>query len=155
MTHAYDEIYLGQARVSLGRMLDFAVYDLNYDVEKFFDMFITSGVAARFEVGDCSIVAGKSGIEIAYMVLERSGLDIPWTNPKFTANRSEEYWTGWALAYYQWETALSFAEVVGMVSIKRIQSLYVPYHEMDIQQFCDRMYELCRIANSETNQKDR
>ena len=51
MIHAYDKVYLDKARTVLGRMLDFAVYDLNYDIADFFQKFICSGVAARFEIG--------------------------------------------------------------------------------------------------------
>ena len=36
MMHAYDKSYLEKARTALGRMLDFAVYDLHYDIEVFF-----------------------------------------------------------------------------------------------------------------------
>ena len=50
MIHAYDKVYLDKARTALGRMLDFAVYDLKYDIADFFALFITSGVATRFEV---------------------------------------------------------------------------------------------------------
>ena len=46
MIHAYDKVYLDKARTALGRMLDFAVYDLKYDIEDFFALFITSGIAA-------------------------------------------------------------------------------------------------------------
>ena len=38
MTRAYDEAYLGKARTVLARMLDFAGYDLKYDIEKFFQL---------------------------------------------------------------------------------------------------------------------
>ena len=70
MIHAYDKVYLEKARTTLARMLDFAVYDLKYDIEEFFNMFIDSGIAARFEKGDFQIVAGKSGVELAYDVAE-------------------------------------------------------------------------------------
>ena len=36
MIHAYDKVYLDKARTALGRMLDFAVYELKYDIEDFF-----------------------------------------------------------------------------------------------------------------------
>ena len=68
-------------------------------------------------------------------------------------DRSEEYWTGWALAYYQWETSMSFAEITRYVPILDIQALYSPYHEMDIRQFCDKMNELYQAAKPETNLK--
>ena len=38
MIYAYDKVYLDKARISLGRMLDFAVHDLGYDLEEFFNL---------------------------------------------------------------------------------------------------------------------
>ena len=73
MIHAYDKVYLEKARVSLGRMLDFAVYDLGFDLTDFFNLFLASGVAKDFGTGDFTLLAGKSGVELAYEVLERSG----------------------------------------------------------------------------------
>ena len=35
MIHAYDKVYLEKARTALGRMLDFAVYDLKYEIGDF------------------------------------------------------------------------------------------------------------------------
>lgn len=68
-------------------------------------------------------------------------------------DRSPEFWTGWALAYYQWFTGLRFAEIEQAVPITKVHSLYIPYHEMDIRQFVDRMNEQYRIAKPETNLK--
>ena len=153
MIHAYDKIYLDKARTALGRMLDFAVYDLKYDIEDFFALFITSGIAARFEKGDYSVIVGMSGVELAYKVLELTRGEENRIKPRYSADRSEEYWAGWALAYYQWDTALSFEEIVRAVPMKRIVQMYSPYHEMDIRQFCDKMNELYRAAQPETNLK--
>ena len=153
MIHAYDKIYLDKARTALGRMLDFAVYDLKYDIEDFFALFITSGIAARFEKGDYSVIVGMSGVELAYKVLELTKGEENRIKPQYSAERSEEYWAGWALAYYQWDTALSFEEIVRAVPMKRIVQMYSPYHEMDIRQFCDKMNERYRTAQPETNLK--
>lgn len=153
MICAYDKVYLDKARTALGRMLDFAVYDLKYDIAEFFDIFIKSGVATRFETGDYSVIVGKSGVEVAYEVLEKSGIKYDRIKPKFTIDRSEEFWVGWALAYYQWETSLSFDEIVRYIPIKDIKALYSPYHEMDIRQFVDKMDTLYRAVNPETNLK--
>lgn len=153
MIHAYDKIYLDKARTALGRMLDFAVYDLKYDIEDFFALFITSGIAARFEKGDYSVIVGMSGVELAYKVLELTKGEENRIKPQYSADRSEEYWAGWALAYYQWDTALSFEEIVRAVPMKRIVQMYSPYHEMDIRQFCDKMNERYRTAQPETNLK--
>lgn len=153
MIHAYDKVYLDKARTALGRMLDFAVYDLKYDIEDFFALFVTSGIAARFEKGDYRVIVGMSGVELAYKVLELTKGEENRIKPQYSADRSEEYWAGWALAYYQWDTALSFEEIVRTVPIKRIVQMYSPYHEMDIRQFCDKMNELYRTAQPETNLK--
>ena len=153
MIHAYDKVYLDKARTALGRMLDFAVYDLKYDIAEFFDLFIKSGVAERFETGDFTIISGMSGVEIAYKVLEQSGVERERIKPNYTASRSEEFWTGWALAYYQWKTSMSFAEIVQYVPIKDILALYQPYHEMDIRQFVDKVNAMYRAAKPETNLK--
>lgn len=153
MIRAYDKVYLDKARTALGRMLDFAVYDLKYDIAAFFDLFISSGVAEGFERGDFSLIVGMSGVELAYRVLELSGVEHERVRPQYTMDRSEEYWTGWALAYYQWETSLRFAEIVRCVPIKDILRLYSPYHEMDIRQFCDKMNVLYRVAQPESNLK--
>lgn len=153
MIHAYDKVYLDKARTALGRMLDFAVYDLKYDIEDFFALFITSGIAARFEKGDYRVIVGMSGVELAYKVLELAKGEENRIKPQYSADRSEEYWAGWALAYYQWDTALSFEEIVRAVPMKWIVEMYSPYHEMDIRQFCDKMNELYRTAQPETNLK--
>ena len=153
MIRAYDKVYLDKARTALGRMLDFAVYDLKYDIADFFDLFIKSGVAKRFETGDFAVIVGMSGVELAYEVLDQSGVENERIKPNYTASRSEEFWTGWALAYYQWKTSMSFTEIVRYVPIKDIVALYLPYHEMDIRQFVDKMNAMYKAANPETNLK--
>lgn len=120
MIHAYDKVYLDKAQTALARMLDFAVHDLKYSITTFFDLFISSGVVARFEIGDSTVTVGKSGVELAYEALEKSGVRYERIKPNYTFNRSEEYWTRWALAYYQWETSLSFAEIVRYIPIEKV-----------------------------------
>ena len=153
MIHAYNKAYLDKAQTTLGRMLDFAVCDLKYDMAEFFNLFLASGAAARFERGDYSVITGMSGVELAYKVLELSGIPTDRMKPQYPVERSKEFWTGWALAYYQWETMLRFADIIRYVPVKIIISLYSPYHEMDIRQFCDKMDELYRATKHETNLK--
>lgn len=153
MMNAYDKNYLEKAQTALGRMLDFAVYDLKLELKDFFDRFIISGIANDFENGDSKTIAGKSGVELAYEVMEKTGENMRDIKPRYTANRSEEYWTGWALAYYQWKTAISFSKIIEYVPINEIKTLYSPYHEMDIRHFVDKMNELYVNAKPETNLK--
>ena len=153
MIRAYDKIYLDKAQSALARMLDFAVYELNYPLEKFFNLFIKTGVADRFGAGDYELLVGRSGVELAYTVLEEAGESVKRKPVRYSADRSEAYWTGWVLAYYQWYTALSFAEIIEAVTITEIADMYTPYHEMDIRQFTDHMNELYLKANPDTNLK--
>lgn len=155
MIHAYDKVYLDKARIVLARMLDFAVYDLKYDISDFFQMFIDSGVATRFEKGDFTVLVGKSGVEVAYEVLDNLNIQIEYVKPQYSIERSMEYWTGWALAYYQWETSLSFEEITRYVPLHYVKALYSPYHEMDIRHFVDKMNELYLKAKPDTNLKMR
>ena len=151
--YAYDKLYLEKARTALGRMLDFAVYDLKYDFTDFFDLFIASGVANRFEQGDFTVLVGRSGIELTYLVLDEVKISYERLTPRFVVERSEEYWTGWVLAYDQWLTAMRFSDIIKVVPIEEIRTLYSPYHEMDIRHFADKMNEFYLLRRAETNLK--
>lgn len=153
MIRAYHKVYLEKARTALGRMLDFATYDLGYDPCTFFDLFINSGLAERFGKGEFTLTVGMSGVELAYRVLELTKHQVDFPKPRYTADRSPEYWAGWALAYYQWETAMSFVEILEYIPLGDIIRMYSPYHEMDIRHFCDRMNERYRASNPEPRLK--
>lgn len=153
MIHAYDKTYLSRAQTSLGRMLDFAVHDLGYELADFFSLFLRSGVADDIERGEPEATVGRSGVELAYEVLERCGVSCERVKPNYSVDRSEEYWTGWALAYYQWYSARSFSDIIGVTAIEAIRAMYAPYHEMDIRQFVDRMNELYSDAHPDTRLK--
>lgn len=150
MTHAYDKLYLEKARSMLGRMLDFAVYDLKLDINDFYESFCHSQYARQFEAGDTSLLSGKSGIELAYDIVGSCTVE-----PKFTTNRSGEYWTGWALAYYQWYTSLSFLQINDIIPIDDVIKMYPKYHEMDIMQFVDTVNDIYFQKRQTTNLKQK
>ena len=153
MIHAYDKSYLSNAQKNLACMLDYLVNELDNSIEDAWKWFLSSKSAILFEQGDCSVIAGKSGIELAYAVLEDAGKERPDMIKMLPYNRSREYWTGWAIAYYQWETGLPFAEIEEAIPIQEIYMLYEPYHEMDIRQFVDKMNELYHDSSPDTNLK--
>lgn len=107
MIHAYDKIYLSTAQKCLAHMLDYMVNDLKYPLEKAWKYFWASGHSQNFELGDCTILAGTSGVELARRVLEQAGKPEPVRKASYAYDRSPEYWTGWAIAYYQWDTGVS------------------------------------------------
>lgn len=148
--HAYDETYVAGAQRRLGALLDTAVHVLEMDMQGFYGLFVSSSVARRFACGEPGVVAGCSGEELALDVLSgASGSAMLRADRTLqmarraqlaqTTDASPEYWTGWALAFYQWNTGLSFAEIDTLVPIERVRAMYRPFHEMDVLQFCDAM----------------
>ena len=153
MTCAYNKEYLPRARAAMGTMFDYAVWDVKMDIDEYFSLFVASGLADRFGNGEPSIVAGMSGVEIAREALTKTGYAEELPQPRFNLDRSREYWTGWALAYFQWASSIPFRLIARYVPVSHIRDLYSPYHEMDIRQFVDRMNELYSKAKPETNLK--
>jgi DNA-binding Xre family transcriptional regulator len=123
---------------NLGDMFDYAVYDCKYALDEFFDFFLVSGVAEAFGRGNPKYVAGLSGPELASEVVWRTKgvrADAPISE---NIDKSPEYWSGWILAYYQWYTAYSFAELYERgITTERLLDLYHPYHEADVTKFVD------------------
>lgn len=150
MIHAYDKVYLSQAQSNLGIMLEFAVYDLEEDLTSFYQKFLQSELSSRFQNGESGVIAGKSGIELAIEILKDETLGSKY---RPSANRMPEYWCGWALAYFQWFSNLTFRNIDTLIPIDEILSMYSPYHEMDIRHFCDRMLELYNNRKKFTNLK--
>ena len=101
--HAYSDDYLTSAQRILGDMLDFAVNTYDMDIDKFFEMFLVSNVSRQFEIGNPTYVAGKTGCELVKEVIRDSGLVMEEYPDEMYLDKSPEYWSGWALAYYQWK----------------------------------------------------
>ena len=154
MIHAYNEIYVDLAQQNLGSMLDYAVYDLDFNIDDFFSLFITSGIADSFGKGDCRYLSGMSGVEVANTVLEAVGLDDKITASVPRYDKTPEFWTGWVLAYYQWWSNLDFEEIRKQIKPSEIMALYHPYHEMDILAIIERLDESCRGKTRLKNRRE-
>ncbi len=150
MIHAYDKNYLSKAQNNLASMLDFAVYDLKEDLSSFYKKFLQSKISSQFERGESTVIVGKSGVELALDVMGDESLASKY---RPAANRTPEYWCGWALAYFQWQTNLCFRKINKFIPISEVLAMYSPYHEMDISQFCDKMIELYNKRKNNTNLK--
>ncbi|MDO4502759.1 MAG: helix-turn-helix transcriptional regulator [Coriobacteriia bacterium] len=144
---AYSELYLEDAQACLGEMLDYATSSLEFDANRFFSLFITSGIARQFERGNPKYVGGMSGVELANAVLRHTdprsdenaaGLS-PYTCP---LGKTSWYWTGWILAYYQWHSCIGFSQLIEYgLSPARVQTMYI-LHEADPQVFVDRANDI-------------
>ena len=137
--NAYGESYIERARVVLGGMLEYAVKDLQMQLAEIYTLFLSTGIASRFERGEAQLTVGNSGAELAFKVLERAGMEKRFISPSFSTGRSREFWAGWALAWYQWKNNVPFSVIERSISIENIRELYDPYHEMDIRQFADKV----------------
>ena len=72
MTRAYQEIYLSKAQSVLGDAFDYAVNTCNISGDDFTKLFMASTASRRMENGEPSLLAGKSGIEIAVDVVRET-----------------------------------------------------------------------------------
>ena len=153
MTRAYREIYLSKAQAALGDAFDYAVNACGIPGEDFVKLFITSTISRRMENGEPSVLAGKSGIELASdVMLETTGKSLG-AEPAGKLGRSREYWIGWAVAYYQWYSARSYSEIFKALSFDELQRMYYTLHEADISKFADIAEERIREHFKDTNLK--
>lgn len=153
MTRAYREIYLSKAQAALGDAFDYAVNACGIPGEDFVKLFITSTISRRMENGEPSVLAGKSGIELASdVMLETTGKSLG-AEPAGKLGRSREYWVGWAVAYYQWYSARSYSEIFKALSFDELQRMYYTLHEADISKFADIADERIREYFKDTNLK--
>lgn len=133
-------------------MLNYAVYDLNYDLNTFWDKFLDSEVCLGYEIGDSAIIAGRSGIEMALIVLNINN-DIPEQN--LSCNITPIYWLGWILSYFHWHTCISFRKLTKYIKLNEMLLMYDKYHEMDERHFVDYVYNLYLIRKKYSNLKIR
>lgn len=152
MIHAYDEMYVEGAMVRMGDMLEYACLDCEYDPDGFWKMFIHSGLARKFEIGDVSVVAGKSGPELAYIVLHDVDHIIRFPKPAWREDRSDLYWSGWVLAYFQWYENKTFSEIWNSISIRMLQKMYPTLHEADISKAVETMKSMLKSGRKSSVQ---
>jgi DNA-binding XRE family transcriptional regulator len=140
--HAYDQLYLSDAMMNLADAFDVAVNDYGFEIDFFMHLFINSGIAAQFEVGNPRYVAGKSGTELVECVVSKiygddslKKIDLSYSEP------TKEYWTGWVLAYYQWESGKTFKEIQRIITPAQLRMKYHPYHEMDEEKVVEYINE--------------
>ena len=155
MTPAYEEMYLNDAMRAMGEMLDYAVRDCGCDGDSFFTQFLSSGVAEQFERGNPKFVGGMSGVELALEVFRRTTGQIPDVDASAYGEKSPEYWAGWSLAYYQWESGMPFREIVSHgLTVREVCSMYL-LHEADISKFAEAADKVIQksLSDRETNLK--
>lgn len=149
----YSELYLNDAKKNLGEMIEYTVVDLGYEPDEFFGYFISSGIADKFGKGNPKYVAGMSGIELAENVLRTVGMKIKSKQCDHTGYKGIAYWSGWILAYYQWETGRRFEDIVNDgLTLSCVFSMYI-LHEADESKFVDTANEMIARNQAEKQSK--
>lgn len=135
MARAYKKTYLNGAMRNLAVMLDCGVKKYGYSIDEFYDKFLSSEVSRQFAKGNPRYLVGMSGAELADKVIEASGRVIsPKNDGTYTVG--PEYWAGWALAYYQWQSCRSFIYMQRKgLGVKEVINMYYPLHEADLSKF--------------------
>lgn len=158
MIHAYDKEYLYYAQKNFGHMLDFAVNTCDIDIDEYFQMFFASDVCAQFEDGNPAYIVGKTGCELARLVvMEVKDREIEEQDTMYL-DKSAEYWLGWALAYYVWLRNCKFSYVLQAMSSGEMLGMYATLHEADITKFVtsvdyiiDSYYEQTALTRMRNN----
>ena len=142
MTHAYNELYLDDAMITLAEL--FSYVDNPKDADFLFEAFIIRGIAQQFGKGNPRYLLLPSHIlfkEVAEPYLKPI---IP--NPY---SRSATYWCGYVLAYYQWYTGLSYEEIRYKLPPSKIIQMYNPLHEASLSKFVSVANEI--VFGPQTN----
>lgn len=139
MIHAYDERYLDDAMKNLGEAVDYAVNACHIRMQEFLELFASSAAADQFGRGVPKVIAGISGTELALDVFQKSGREIPFSEPQEEYSYSAAYWCGWILAYYQWFSGTSFKNILRYVSAETLERLYPTMHETSEEKCVDSL----------------
>ncbi len=153
MMKGYNELYLNDAMKNLGDMVEYAVLDLEFEPDEFFGYFISSGIAEKFGNGNPKYIAGMSGVELAEVVLNAINVPFESVSISHTDYKGVEYWAGWILAYYQWETGRRFEDIVNNgLTLSTVFSIYI-LHEADVSKFVETANEM--IKRNKQNSKSK
>lgn len=153
MTHAYNELYLNDAKKTLSTMFDYAANDCDYNIDWFAELFLKSGYAKQFETGNPAVISGMSGPELAQKIISSIYKKEIHNIAVLPVEKTPEYWAGWALASYQWYSAYRFRDIFHKVKMSEIVKMYKIFHETDITQFYDAMNQKVMNAQTETRLK--
>ena len=133
---AYPETYLSGVMHTMAALLDYAVNVKQQNIDLFFRCFITQGFALQLEQGNPVAITGRSCAELYQMIA------VDYTTPAYQtlpSDRSPEFWTGWALSYYQWYTCRTFREITAIVPVSAMRNWYYTLHEADLMRFVETL----------------
>ena len=149
---AYEKCYLHEAKRHLGVCTDYLINVCGLNADRVGYIYSTSAVMALFGRGDPGVVAGLSGTELGQRLYRAmKGADSA-PSPVFGgAQKSPEYWGGWALAHFQWRWCKTFRWIFARTTMSAIIAKHHIYHEMDISRFLEDFMDELNAVKTETN----
>ena len=88
-------------------------------------------------------------------VMRKRGLSTEGLQAQVEYDYSPEYWTGWALAYFQWLTKRPFKNIAECITMQEILQLYPTLHEASEEKFVETVNHLIRNKNLPTRLQKR
>lgn len=136
---ACQERYRHKTQDLLSDAFDYAVNVFHFSGDDFVHLFLRSSACSRLERKDITYILGRSGIEMALDIIEETTGEVLDVDPQPRYFRTREYWVGWALAYYKWQSKWTYQEIFSKVPFSVLREMYNPLHEADISKFISIM----------------
>ena len=141
--------YFFDAQENLASVFEIGVNACGLDGQRVADAFVASGLAHEFERRNPVFTAGKSAVDLLDYMAPYLGIQAPVPEPEFVYP-GMDYWVGWALVHFQYETGCPYKRVFEVVPYQELQGMYYPLHEADESKFVDvllkRMKDACKTT---------
>ena len=124
-----SDFYQTDILSNVASMFDLAVNNYDIDGDKFWDMFVISGLAEQIEKNNPKFSAGKSGEELLLEVLSLVGVKADKKITSYYFGRSAEYWSGHIIAKSRILLNASFKEIHSSIRFFELQNMYKTLHE--------------------------
>lgn len=136
MIRPYNKSYLHDVMRNMADLFDISINQEGLSPKDFTSIFLESRVPTAIEKGNPTYLCGKTALEMLIEIIKenRDYETVPM-------DRSREYWAGWVLAFAQWSLNKSFKEILSLVDLNTLISLYNPYHEAPLEK------TVCYIAS--------
>lgn len=107
----------------------------------------------KIENRDPSTILDKSGLDLLQDIfLQATGNNLTIQDID-CFSRSQQYWIGYSIAYYQWYSNRSFLQIFEVITYKELAHMYSTLHEADISKFVDIVDSKIKEYYSDTNLK--
>ncbi|MFA6843578.1 MAG: helix-turn-helix transcriptional regulator [Bacilli bacterium] len=144
-----NSLYIDDTAENVGAMLEYASNEFE-DINYFWNQFIASKLVKEIEKENPIFVAGHSGMDYFYNIVENNIKKII-NNKPLTYNKY--FWAGEMIAKYQNITGLSYYDIEAKIPLKKVLKMYSPLHETDINKIFSTIDSYTKTLNEDTNLK--